>query len=166
VTMKKALSEEKASRSAADRSLAEEKAARQTAEQSLQTSDEARVTLAQDLESVQAFLTTSTSKLASKSSALDTVVIRAHEMEIKLKVAKEKLKAAEEKLKTAEKKMKSQGLLLDSAQHALSKQEFSSLAVISSAVVNAMALMKNHIPILTRRFFARTLQLMMQSEQC
>jgi hypothetical protein len=43
------LSEEKASRSAANRSLAEEKATRQIAEQSLQTSDEARVTLARDL---------------------------------------------------------------------------------------------------------------------
>jgi hypothetical protein len=42
-------------------------------------------------------------------SALDTVVIQRHEMEIKLKVAEEKMKAAEEKIK-------SQGQLLDSAQ--------------------------------------------------
>jgi hypothetical protein len=34
---------------------------------------------------------------------------------------------------------------LDSAQQALSKREFSS-AVISSEVVNAMVLVKNHIP--------------------
>jgi hypothetical protein len=46
------MSEEKASRSAADRSLAEEKAAHQTAKQSLQTSDEARLNLARDLELV------------------------------------------------------------------------------------------------------------------
>jgi hypothetical protein len=45
--------------------------------------------------------------LASKSSALDTAVIQAHEMEIKLKAAEEKLKAAEEKLKVDEEKMKS-----------------------------------------------------------
>jgi hypothetical protein len=45
---KKVLSEEKASRSTADRSLA----ARQTTEQSLQTSDEARADLPWDLESV------------------------------------------------------------------------------------------------------------------
>jgi hypothetical protein len=77
--------------------------------------------------------------LASKSSALDTVVIQEHQMEIKLKVAKEKLKVAEEKMKT-------QGQLPDSAQQALSKQEFSSSAVISLAVANAIALVKNHMP--------------------
>jgi hypothetical protein len=63
---------------------------------------------------VQASLTTTTNKLTSKSSALDTVVIREHEMEIKMK-------AAEEKLKMTEEKMKSQGQLLHSAQQALSK---------------------------------------------
>jgi purine-nucleoside phosphorylase len=52
VIVKRALSQEKASRSAADRSLAEEKATRQIVEQSLQTSDEARVNLARDLELV------------------------------------------------------------------------------------------------------------------
>jgi uncharacterized membrane protein (DUF106 family) len=77
--------------------------------------------------------------LASKSFTLDTVVIRALEMKLKLK-------AAEEKLKTAEDKMKSQGQQLDSAQQSLSKQEFSSLVVISLAVANAMTLVKNRIP--------------------
>jgi hypothetical protein len=72
-------------------------------------------------------------------------MIWAHEMEIKLKAAEEKLKATEEKLKTAGDKMKSQGQLLDLAQQALSKREFSSLAVISSEVAN-VALVKNHIP--------------------
>jgi hypothetical protein len=84
--------------------------------------------------------------LASKSSTLDTVVIRALEMKLKLKAAEEKLKASEEKLKTAKDKMKSQGQQLDSAQQALSKQEFSSSVVISSAVANAMTLVKNRIP--------------------
>jgi hypothetical protein len=41
--------------------------------------------------------------------------------------------------------MKSQGQLLDLAQQALSKQEFASLAVISSAVAIAMSLGKNHM---------------------
>jgi hypothetical protein len=62
----------------------------------------------------QASLTSTTSKLASKSSALDTVVIQEHQVEIKLK-------AAEEKLKATEKKMKTQGQLLDSAQQVLFK---------------------------------------------
>jgi hypothetical protein len=64
--------------------------------------------------------------LASKSSTLDTTVISAHEMEIKLKAVEEK--------------MKSQGQLLDSAQQALSKREFS-----SSVVANAMVLVKKQI---------------------
>jgi hypothetical protein len=42
--------------------------------------------------------------------------------------------------------MKSQGQLLDLAQQLLSKQELSSSVVIPSALANAMALMKNHIP--------------------
>jgi hypothetical protein len=53
---------------------------------------------------------------------------------------------ANDKLKAVEEKMKTQGQLLDSAQQALSKRELSSSAVISSAVVNAMAWMKNHLP--------------------
>jgi hypothetical protein len=47
--------------------------------------------------------------------------------------------------KAVEELMKTQGQLLDSAQQALSNQELSSSAVISSAVANAMALMKNHL---------------------
>jgi hypothetical protein len=77
--------------------------------------------------------------LASKSSALDIAVIREHEIEIKLK-------AVEEKQKVAEEKVKNQGRLLDSAQQALFKREFSSSVVISLAVTSAMALVKNHIP--------------------
>jgi hypothetical protein len=94
--------------------------------------------LTRDLEFVWASLTATTSKLTSKSSALDIAVIREHEMEIKLKAAEEKLKATEEK-------MKMKGQLLDSAQQALSKWEFSSSSVISSSMANAMALVKNHM---------------------
>jgi hypothetical protein len=36
--------------------------------------------------------------------------------------------------------------LLESAQKALTKREFSSSAVISSAVAHVVALVKNHIP--------------------
>jgi hypothetical protein len=53
---------------------------------------------------------------------------------------------ANDKLRAAEEKMKIQGQLLHLAQQTLSKRELSSLAVISSAVANAMALMKNHLP--------------------
>jgi predicted nucleotidyltransferase len=86
----------------------------------------------QDLQSVQASLTATIEKLTSKSSALDFAVVWDHQMEIKLK-------AAEEKVKTP-------GQVLDSTQKVLSKREFSSSTVISSAVANAMALVKNHMP--------------------
>jgi hypothetical protein len=48
---------------------------------------------------------------------------------------------ANDKLKVTEEKMKTQGQLLDLAQQALSKRELS-----SSAVANAVALIKNHLP--------------------
>jgi hypothetical protein len=57
----------------------------------------------------------------------------------------EKLTVANDKLNAAEEKMKTQGHLLNSAQQALSKREISFSTVISSAVANAMALMKNHL---------------------
>jgi hypothetical protein len=66
------------------------------------------------------------------SSALDSVMIWEHEAKIKLQVAEEKIKAQEQSLA--------------STQKALSKREFSSSAVISSAVASPMALVKNHMP--------------------
>jgi hypothetical protein len=87
--------------------------------------------LTQDLLSAQASLTTTAEKLASKSSALDFVVIRERKAEIKLQTTEEKRKAQQQ--------------LLDSTQKALSKREFSSLVIISLAVAHAMALVKNHM---------------------
>jgi hypothetical protein len=66
-------------------------------------------------------------------------------MKIRLMACKEKLTVTNHKLKATEEKMKSQGPLLDSAEQALSKRELSSSTMISSAVANAMALMKNHL---------------------
>jgi hypothetical protein len=78
-------------------------------------------------------------KLTSKSTALDVVVIREEQAKIQLTMAEEKLKAIEEKLKIQEQS-------LDSAQRALTKREFFSSTVISSAVANAVAtLFKNHL---------------------
>jgi hypothetical protein len=62
-----------------------------------------------------------------------------------LTTCEEKLTVTNGKLKAVEEKMKTQGQLLDSAQQALSKRELSSSAVISSAVANAVARMKNHL---------------------
>jgi hypothetical protein len=52
----------------------------------------------------------------------------------------------EEKLKTTKEKLKTQEQSLDLARRALSKRELSSLMVISSAVANAVAIFKNHLP--------------------
>jgi chromosome segregation ATPase len=150
--LKKALSEEKAARSAADWALVEEKAAQQTDEQSLLSSNEVNTLLAKELDSTRTSLTATTDKLSSKSSALDHSVIQEQQLKIRLTVCEEKLTACEErltvannKLKATEEKMKTQGQLLDLAQQALSRWELSSLAVISSAVANVVALIKNHL---------------------
>jgi hypothetical protein len=66
-------------------------------------------------------------------------VIREQQAKIQMSTGEEKLKSAEEKLKTQEQS-------LDSARQALSKRELSSSAVIFSAVANAVALFKNHLP--------------------
>jgi hypothetical protein len=129
---KKALVEEKTARLATDKSLAEEKAARWSVDQSFWASEEAKAALNQDLLSAHASLTAIEEKFSSKSSALDRAVIKEREAQIKLKATKEKMKAQEQQVELAQK--------------ALSKREFSSLGVISSAVANAMALVKNHIP--------------------
>jgi hypothetical protein len=126
VTANKALYEEKVPRSTIDRSLAEEKAARQTAEQSFRAADEGKANFVWNLESAEASLTTTTNKLASKSSTPDHAVVWEQKMEIQVKAAEEKLKAVEDKLKAAKEKMKTQGWLLDLAQHALPKWELSS----------------------------------------
>jgi hypothetical protein len=114
--LKKTLSEEKATRSTADQTLVEEKAARQSAEQSLQSFDEANTLLAKELGSTWAFLMVTTDKLSSKSSALDHLVIREHQIKIQLEACEEKLMGCEERLTVAndklnatEEKMKTQG---------------------------------------------------------
>jgi hypothetical protein len=88
--------------------------------------------LNQDLLSTQASLTATEEKLSSKSSAFDRAVIREREAQIKLEATEEKRKAQEQHL--------------ESTQKALFKRDFSSSTVISLAVANAMALVKNHVP--------------------
>jgi hypothetical protein len=62
-------------------------------------------------------------------------------MKIRLEECEEKLTVADDKLKVIEEKLMTQRQLLDSAQWTLSKRELS-----SSAVSNAVVLMKNHLP--------------------
>jgi uncharacterized protein HemX len=74
--------------------------------------------------------------------------------------AETKLADAEKKLVATEGEKKDQGLLLEMARQALSKREDSSVLTMLTAVANAMALLKSHLPILTWNFYARTLRLM------
>jgi chromosome segregation ATPase len=80
--VRKALSEEKAARSATDRALVEEKAARQAADQSLLSSNEANALLTREVESTWASLSATSDKLSSKSSALDHAVIQEQQIKI------------------------------------------------------------------------------------
>jgi chromosome segregation ATPase len=122
-----------------DRSLVEKKTTRHAAEQAIQNSNDAKAELTRELESTKASLTATHDKLTSKSTALDVAVIQEQQAKIQMMTAEEKLKATEEKLKTQQQS-------LDSARQELSKWEFSSSTVISSAVANTATLFKNHLP--------------------
>jgi hypothetical protein len=56
-----------------------------------------------------------------------------------------KLADLEKKIKAVEGEKKDQGLLLETSQQALSKREDSSILMISTAVANAMVLLKSHL---------------------
>jgi hypothetical protein len=60
--------------------------------------------------------------------------------------AEVKLVDVEKRIAAAESKKKDQGLLLETAQQALSKREDSSILMISTVVANAMALLKSNLP--------------------
>jgi hypothetical protein len=62
------------------------------------------------------------------------------------KQAEAKLADAEKRLAVVEGEKKDQGLLLETTRQVLSKREDSSVLMISSAVANAMALLKSHLP--------------------
>jgi hypothetical protein len=91
------------------------------------------------LETTQVSLAATHDKLTTKSTALNTQVIREQHVKIQLTKAEEKLKAAEGELKTERQS-------LESVQQVLSKHEVSSSMVIALVVDNAAALFKSHIP--------------------
>jgi hypothetical protein len=84
--------------------------------------------------------------LASKSKELDDVVIREQEANTLWEQVEAKLADLEKKIEVAEGEKKDQGLLLETARQALSKREESSILMILTAVANAMALLKSHLP--------------------
>jgi hypothetical protein len=74
------------------------------------------------------------------------MVIQEQEAKTLRERAEEKLTDAEKKLAATENEKKDQGLLLESARQALPKREDSSIMMILTAVANAMALLKSHLP--------------------
>jgi hypothetical protein len=142
----KALSEENSARSMATQALAKGKAPRQAAEQALKESDEAKAKLVKVLETMKATYTVTQDKVASTSKTPVDIVIweqRADTLRIQ---AEEKLADAEKKLAAAEEEKKNKALLLKMARHVLYKREDSSTVMILTAVANAMALLKSHLP--------------------
>jgi hypothetical protein len=133
------MSEEKTARSTAVKTLAE-------AEQVLKDFDANKAKLSQALKITKASYTVTRDNLASKSQELDDAVIREQEANTLQEQAKAKLADAEKRLATTKGEKKNQGLLLQTARQALSKHEDSSIMIISTAVANAMALLKSHLP--------------------
>jgi hypothetical protein len=84
----KALSKEKSSRSTAEEALVEERAAQEVAEQALKKSSKE---LFRQLEIIKTSLTATRGKLASKSAALDAMVILRDEAKLLLAKSEEKL---------------------------------------------------------------------------
>jgi hypothetical protein len=84
--------------------------------------------------------------LASKSKELDDVVIQKQEANTLQEQAEAKLAGLEKKIEAAKGEKKDHGLLLEMARQALSKREDFSILMISTAVANAMALLKSHLP--------------------
>jgi hypothetical protein len=74
------------------------------------------------------------------------VVIREQKANTLWERTEKKLTDAEKELTATEGQKKDQGLLLESARQALSKREDSSMLMILTAVANAMALLKSHLP--------------------
>jgi hypothetical protein len=72
-------------------------------------------------------------------------MIREQEANKLLEQAEAKLADAEKRLAISEGEKKDQGLFLEMAQQVLSKREDSSVLMISTAVANAMALLKSHL---------------------
>jgi hypothetical protein len=134
-----ALSEEKTTRSAAVEVLAE-------AKQALIDSVPDKAKLSQALKTTKATYTTTHDNLASKSKDLDDAMIQEQEANKLREQAETKLADVEKRLTIAEGKKKDQGLLLEMAQQALSKREDSSMLMISTAVANAIPLLKSHVP--------------------
>jgi hypothetical protein len=98
----KALLKEGVARLVANQSLAEEKAAWQIADQSLWVTQEASAALNWDLQLAKASIITTKERLSSKLAALDGMVIREREAQIKLETIDEERKVQKHQLVSAQ----------------------------------------------------------------
>jgi hypothetical protein len=98
----KALLKEGVARLVANQSLAEEKASWQIADQSLWVTQEASAALNWDLQSAKASIITTKERLSSKLAALDGMVIREREAQIKLETIDEERKVQKHQLESAQ----------------------------------------------------------------
>jgi hypothetical protein len=115
-------------------------------QQTLKDSDAEKAKRSQVLKTTQVAYTVTRDNLASKSKEQDDVVIWEQEANTLWEQAQAKLADLEKKIEAFEGEKKDQGLLLETAQQALSKREDSSILMISTTVANAMALLKSHLP--------------------
>jgi hypothetical protein len=145
VVAQKALSDEKSAQSNVAKALAKEKVAHLAAKQALKDADKAKNKLAHALETTQDAYTITQDKLASKSKELDDVLIQQQKANTLQERTEEKLVDVKNKLVATVGEKKDQGLFLESAWQALSKHEDSSVLMISTAIVNAMALLKSNL---------------------
>jgi hypothetical protein len=156
VAAQQTLSEEKNAQFVVVKALAE-------AQQTLKDSDAEKAKLSQALKTTQVAYTVTQDNLTFKSKELDDVVIREQEANTLREQAEGKLADLEKKIETVEGEKRDKGLLLETAWQALSKREDSSILMISTAVANAMVLLKSHCRILMWNVCARTLRLMRQN---
>jgi hypothetical protein len=115
----------------ANKTLSKERATRQVADQALRASQETGSALTRDLQSAQAYAIMLKEELSAKSVTLDELVIQEREGQIRLQATSDEKKTQEQ--------------LLEFIQKTLSKQDFSSLTVISSVVAHVVVLLKSHM---------------------
>jgi hypothetical protein len=109
--------------------------------------------LVKDLETTRKALSTEQSARSKAEQILQqlkdvnaALFLKLDNIETSLAITQDKLNRKSKALKTVEADLKAKGLLLESAQQALTKREGSTNIMISSAVAHTAALFKNHLP--------------------
>jgi chromosome segregation ATPase len=134
----KALAEERASWEVADQVLRAAHESNSTLTRDLQVVRASTATLKEDLEAARASTTDTNQELPSKSAAFDELAVQERDAQNKLQVIGDEKKTQEQ-----------------STRKMLSKQEYSSLAMISSIVAHVVVLLKSYTPDLDTELLRR-----------